>query len=69
MPCVFVVAHSRSRRGVRKDPVPSGAAAEHARADVGLQRRGRAHRERGAAGRALLLRQPRRGQERRYAER
>lgn len=62
-------AHARGGRSVREDPVPGGAAAHDAGADVGLQRGGRAHRERRAPGRALLLRQPRRGQERRHAER
>lgn len=53
---------------MRQDSVPSGAAAIDPRADVGLQRGGGAHRERGAPRRALLLRQPRRGQERRHAK-
>lgn len=54
---------------MRQDPLPGGAVAQHPRADVGLQRRGGAGGERRPAGRALLLREPRRGQERRDAER
>lgn len=54
---------------MRQDPVPSGAAAQHAGTDVGLQCGSRAHRKRGATRRVMLLRQSGRGQERCYAKR
>ena len=62
--CFVPAPNSRSRRSLCQDSLPGGAAPQQLGHHVGLLRRGRAGREQREAGRALLLRQQGRGQER-----